>query len=81
MVSSILLLVKEFKIYVHKSTQNSIFSLICLNVSSSFNIKDRLLKFSVLVLDMIMEGTVSQIFLLGPSSCFMKCRKLCLQIY
>ena len=43
---------------------------IFLNLDISFNIKDTLLKFSVLVLSITMEGTVSQIFViklkLGP---------------
>ena len=39
-----------------------LFTLIVLNVDSSFNIKDRLLTFSVVVLDIRMEGTVSKIF-------------------
>ena len=47
------------------------FPFISLNVDSLFNIKDRLLKFSVFVLDMIMEETMSQICYLGPRFCFM----------
>ena len=48
-----------------------------LNLDSSFNIKHTLLTFSVVVLGITMEGTVSQIFYLGPSFCFMyeKCMK------
>ena len=41
------------------------------NVDSSFNIKSWLLKISVVILDMMMQGTVSQIFYFYPSSCFM----------
>ena len=52
------------------------FSIICLNVDSSFNIKDTLLKFYVVVLGITLEGTVSQIFYLGPSFCFMYLRKM-----
>ena len=52
------------------------FSIIFFNVDSSFNIKDTLLKFSVVVLGITMEGTVSQIFYLGPSFCFMYLRKM-----
>ena len=33
------------------------------------------MKLYMLILDYIMEGTVSQIFDLGPSFYFMKCRK------
>ena len=47
---------------------------IFLNLDISFNIKDTLLKFSVLVLSITMEGTVSQIFYVGPSFCFMYLR-------
>ena len=39
------------------------------NVDNS--IETRLSKFCVLILDIIMEGTVSQILRLGPSSYFM----------
>ena len=41
------------------------------NVDSSFNIYERLLRFSLGIIDILMEGTVSQIFYLGPSSSFM----------
>ena len=44
------------------------FAIIFLNVDNSVNIETRLFKFCVLILDIIMEGTVSQIFILGPSS-------------
>ena len=44
------------------------FPIIFLNVDSSFNILDRHLKLSVGILDILMEGTVSQIFYLSPSS-------------
>ena len=60
MVSIILLLIKEFKIYELKSTNNPIFPLHFLNVDSLLNIKDRQLKCSVVVISIIMEGTVSQ---------------------
>ena len=51
------------------------FPVIFLNFDSSFNIKDRKLKFSVYVLGIMIEGTVSQIFYLGLSFCFMSLRK------
>ena len=44
-------------------------------MDSLFNIQDRLLKCSVVIIDMLMEGTVSQILYLGPSSCFMRFQK------
>ena len=55
MVSFILLLIKEFKIYELKSTKNLIFLFIILNVDSSLDIKDRQLKFSVVVIGIIMD--------------------------
>ena len=65
MVLIILLLVKKFKIYVSKSANIFIFSIIFffLNVDSLFNIGIRLLKFSVIIIDTLLAGTVSQIFL------------------
>ena len=48
-----------------------IFPFIFFNVDISFHIKDILPKFSVVVFDVIMEGTVSQICYLGPSFGFM----------
>ena len=50
-----------FKIYVLKGTKIDIFSIIFLKVESSFNIQDRLFKYSVDIIDILMEGTVSQI--------------------
>ena len=47
------------------------FPFIILNVDISFNIIDRLLRFFVVVFGIIMEGTISQIFYLGPSFCLM----------
>ena len=71
MVSVILRLVKEFKIYILKSAKILIFSLHFFNVVISFNIEYRKLKFSKIILEMMMEGTVSQIFYLGLSFHFM----------
>ena len=48
-------------IYVLKSTKVVIFSHHFVNVDSSFIIPDRLLKLSMVIIDMMMEGTVSQI--------------------
>ena len=75
MVSFILLLVKNFKIYVLNSKKIVIFSIIFLNVDSSFNISDRLLKSSVGIVDILLEGTVSRILYLRPSSSFMRFQK------
>ena len=52
-----------------KSVQISIF---CNNF---FDIAIRHFKFHMLILNIIMEGTVSQIFIVGPSSYFMLFRK------
>ena len=71
MVSVIVRLVKEFKIYILKSTNILIFSLHFFNVVISFNIEYRKLKFSMIILEMMMEGTMSQIFYLGLSFHFM----------
>ena len=42
-----------------------------LNLDNSIYIVHRLLKFSIVILDIITEGTVSHIFYLGPSFYFM----------
>ena len=56
------------------------FAIIFLNVDNSVNIETRHFKFCMLIPDIIMEGTVSQIFfILGPISYFMLFRKLFLQ--
>ena len=52
---------------VHKSLS---FTYIFLNLENSINIVHRLLKFSMGILDLVMEGKMSQIFYLGPSSHF-----------
>ena len=44
---------------------------IFLNVDNSINNGYNLLNFSVVIVDMVMEGTVSQICYLGPRSYFM----------
>ena len=45
-------------------------------MDNSVNIETRLLKFCVLIVDIIIEGTVSQIFILGPRFHFILSRKL-----
>ena len=45
------------------------------NVNISVNIKHSHFKFSVSILTIIREGTVSQICYIGPSFYFMHCRK------
>ena len=55
------------------------FAIKFLNVDNSVNIETRLLKYCVLIFDIIMEETVSPIFVLGPSSYFMLLRKSFLQ--
>ena len=44
---------------------------IFLNVDNSINNGYNLLNFSVVIVDIVMEGTVSQIFYLDPRSYFM----------
>ena len=54
-----------------KECENSFFfAYIFLNSDNSINIVHRLLNFFIVILDMITEGTVSQIFYLGPSIYF-----------
>ena len=81
MLSVILLLVKGFNIIICiKETKMYIFPIIFFNVDSSFNIENRLFKFSVGIFDTLMEGTVSEISYLGPSSSFMRLKKWCLKL-
>ena len=47
-----------------------------LNADISVNILSNIFKLSVVVLNTIMEGTMSQIFFPGPKSNFMQLRKL-----
>ena len=47
------------------------FTNIFLNVDISINVQHTFLKSVEVILDIIIEGTVSQIFYLGPSSFFM----------
>ena len=51
--------------------QKNIVYTIIFNVNSSITIQHKLLKFCEAILDIIMEGTVSQTFYLGPSFYFM----------
>ena len=51
------------------------FSILFLNMDRSFNIQDRLLKFSVVIIDMLMEGTVSHFFNSGPGLYFVSFQK------
>ena len=48
-----------------------IFTHIILNVDNSINTLHSKMKFSVIILDNIMEETMSQIYHIGPSSHFM----------
>ena len=45
-------------------------------MDNSVNIETRLLKLCVLIVDIIIEGTMSQICILGPSFYFILSRKL-----
>ena len=72
---SYIMIGKGFKNICTKEYTNSHFSLICLKVASSFNIEDRKLKYSMIIHNMRMEGTVSQTFYSCLSFCFMCLRK------
>ena len=58
------------QIYALKSVKFIFFAYIFLNLDNSIIIVHRLLKFSIVILDMITEGTMSQIFYLGTSFYF-----------
>ena len=79
MVPVILLLVICWQTICIKENKLTFFSTIVFSVDSLFNIWDRLLKFSVVLIDILMEGTVSQILFLGlylgPSLYFMSFQK------
>ena len=47
------------------------FAIIFLNVDNSVNIEGKPFKVCVLIIDGILEGTVSQIYILGPISYFL----------
>ena len=74
-VPIILLFIKSMKIYAVNSKQILHFYLHFFNVDDSINIDHSLLKFSVVILIMIIQGSVSQISYLGPSSHVMSFRK------
>ena len=74
-VSFILLFIKEIQNNTLNSMDIFIFNLHFSNVDNLINFVHRLLKFSVVIFDIIMEATMSQIFYLGPSSYFMWYRK------
>ena len=52
-----------------------LFSIYFLNWDILLNIFFRITKSSTAIDKIHMEGTMSQIFYIGPSFCFMKCRK------
>ena len=57
--------------YNEKDIKILIFTLIFLNADISVNIESNVFIFSLVVLNSIMEGTVSQIVYLGPRTNFM----------
>ena len=57
------------------------FTFIFSDVNKLVNIKQRLSTFFLLVLAMVIEGTVSQIFYSGPSFRFMCFQNLCSQFF
>ena len=56
--------------------EKCIFSIYFFNMNISFNMSTTFIKIYLLDIETIMEGTVSQIFDLGPSFYFMQCGKL-----
>ena len=64
----IYLICSEFQ---HKRYEKCFFLYYFLNKDVSLNILLRVLKIYIIILDTIMEGTLSQIFYLGPSFHFM----------
>ena len=77
MVPVISLLVKESKIYALKKRKENVHYFF--NVDSSYNIQDILLKFSEGIIDILVEGTVSQISHLGTRSSFYAISKMMLK--
>ena len=55
--------------------KNAFFSFILFNKDILLNILYTVFKIDMLILDAMMEGTMSQFFNLGPGFYFMKCRK------
>ena len=53
---------KKAEYVSYRRVSSILFPCLFLNVDSSFNIKDRQLKLAVVVLGIMMEGIVSQIF-------------------
>ena len=62
--------------YSGKNTKIAFFSYYFLNMDISLNINFPLTKFDMLILHDIMEGTLSQIFNLGPSFYFYEFYKI-----
>ena len=77
MVLITLFIKTKMKIKVQDHTYILIFCLIFLDTDNSVNIIQRLLKSFLLVPAIVIEGTVSQIFYLVPSSRFMCFQNLC----
>ena len=68
MVSIILLLIMNLNKYSLKGINIRTFYLHFFNMDNSINIAHRLFRSSAIIPDMLMEGTVSHNFNLGPSS-------------
>ena len=64
-------MIQYLKIEEENITKKSYFTTIFLNVNISTNVEHKLFKFCEVSLNITVEGTVSQIFYLGPSSYFM----------
>ena len=64
-----------------REIEKCIFYLHLFNMDISVAIAATYLKFQNIVSDILMEGTVSQIFYIGPSFYFMKCGNLVFKKY
>ena len=63
---------KEFPERLRNVSENNFLNLYFLNVDISLIIHDPNLKFFICIDNIAVEGTVSQIFNIGPGSVFMK---------
>ena len=75
MIYSMLQKVIHLKKYSQKNMKNAFF-LCFLNIDISFNMSISFIKSYLLVIDTMLEGTVSQISYLGPSFYFMQSKQL-----
>ena len=67
---------KGIELYTKRVLKNFNFQNIFLNLNIPVNNRWKIMKICRLVVESHLEGTMSQIFYLGSSFYFMKCRKL-----